>query len=254
MWMDRRHVHPQGFVVSALCCCPSPAPAYVNKSKMQVASKGITWLWLSTTLPTEWVTAWLAIVDVLWSGRCVNVETCRRLNRDAFSCDIIVAVLIFWCTFHLLISCNWGACQYPPILPTLFLSCGWSVCLRLERFNYCVLNVADTWNNYVLYHAEPCGCLYCGLNVSSQQLLLIVKFHFDSLAQRMVQVWAPILMTCLGLARGLLRASCYMTSCSLVDTGFSEERATYMFREGSKFLWNFGSYLPRFTALICTAQ
>jgi len=130
-----------------LCCCPSPAPAYVNKSKMQVASKGITWLWLSTTLPPEWVTAWLAIVDVLWSGECVNVETCRRLIHDAFFCDRIVAVLIFLCTFHLLISCNWGACQLPPILPTVFLSCGWGVHLRLERFNYCALNVADTWNN-----------------------------------------------------------------------------------------------------------
>jgi hypothetical protein len=45
----------------------------------------------------------------------------------------------------------------------------------LERFNCCALNVADIWNNNVLYHAEPCGCLYRGLNVSSQQLLVIVK-------------------------------------------------------------------------------
>lgn len=230
-----------------LCCFPSPAPAYVNKSKMLVASKGITWLWLSTTLPTEWVTAWLAIVEVHWSGGCVNVETCRLLIHDAFFCDLIVAVLMFWCTFHLLISCNWRACPYPPIPPTVFLTCGWSIHLRLELFNYCALNVADIWNNNVLYHAEPRGCLYRGWNVSSQQLLVIVKFPVDSVAQRMVQVWAPILTTCLRVTRGLLRAFCYMPSCSLVDTGVSEERATYMFREGCKFLWNVGSYLPRFT-------
>ena len=192
-----------------LCYSPSPAPAYVNKSKMLVASKGITWLWLSTTLPPEWLTTWLAIVEVLWSGGCVNIETCRRLMHDAFFCDLIVAVLMFRCTFRLLISCNWGACPYPPIPPTVFLTCRWSVRLRLERFNYCALNVADIWNNYMLYHAEPCGCLYRGLDVSSQQLLVIVKFPVDSLAQRMSQAWAPILMTCLGLARRLLRVFYY---------------------------------------------
>ena len=201
----------------SLCCSPSAAPAYVNKSKMLVASEDITWLWLSTTLPPEWVTAWLAIAEVLRSGGCVNVETCRRLIHDAFFCDLIVAVLMFWCTFHLLISCNWGTCPYQPIPPTVLLTCGWSIHLRLEHL-YCALNVADIWNN-VLYHAESCGCLYRGLNVSSQQLLVIVKSPVDSLAQRMVQVWAPILVTCLGLAPGFLRAFCYMTSCSLVDGG-----------------------------------